>query len=291
VFRLHTKLLDESPSHGVDRRGCGARVANTLPMIGLFVALWLGAATASAQVWTVPSDLSLGAKYRLVFVTEGKRYGTGRQLPDGSWEDGSNIQLYNDFVTAQAASSAILPLLATEWKAIASTATKSARDNTSTNFTDSNPGLPVYKLVIKDGKYTGERIADSYKDLWDGAIAYPISVTQNFATVPDGFTVWTGTLSNGLSATNAALGQLPISSGLKGQTKVGSAEQTNYKWIAEVDQNNEVDRRFYAISGELTAIPEPSTLGLGFALAVAGAAWSVRRRNRKAEPSADTASL
>lgn len=294
MFRLHTKLLYESLSHRVERRGCGAWVANGLALIGLIVALWLGSASAFAQVWTVPSDLSPGAKYRLVFVTAAQRYATGRQLPDDSWEDGSDIKLYNDFVTTQAASSAILSLLATEWKAIASTATISARENTSTHFTDSAPGLPVYKVVIKDGKYTGEKIANSYKDLWDGAIASPISVTQNFETVTDGFGVWTGTGADGYAYVDGLNIQRPLGS-TTGDARHGYADHdepnviTAKSWVSAVTQNTNVDRHFYAMSGELTAVPEPGSLALGFALALAGVAWSARRRNSKAEPSADTA--
>ena len=67
-------------------------------VIGLIVALWLGSATVSAQVVTVPPDLIPRAQYRLVFVTSAK------QFPDSS-----TIADYNSFVTIRRTKTMLSP--------------------------------------------------------------------------------------------------------------------------------------------------------------------------------------
>jgi hypothetical protein len=249
-------------------------------LIGLIVALWLGSATASAQVWTVPPGLNPGDKYRLVFVTDGNYRALSKHISD-----------YNTFVTDQAnEANSVVKGLGITWRALASTESESAKKNT---FTDNGLGVPIYTL-------SGIRVADNYSTvydqvndvfgLWGGTLRSPINVTQSLNSIQSGVVVSTGTEPDGSSALNHWLGVDPIYP-YKGQVRIGYANKTDSQWISHIDQNTDEYRRFYALSGELTAVPEPSTLGLGFALALAGAAWSIRRGNRKAEPSADTASF
>jgi hypothetical protein len=255
-------------------------------MIGLIVGLWTGSTTVWAQVWTVPSDLSPGAKYRVVFVTGKYIDEDGQQQLGTIFATSDKIADYNALVTKVAGTSSILRSFSTTWKAIASTGTVSARDNTSTNFTEAAPGLPVYMLFFDDltGAYTGKKVAGSYKDLWDGAIAAPINVTQSFATLTaaDGSGVWTGTTTSGFSDGSQALGA-------SSQVRIGESNQSDANWIYNLAKVSTESRHLYAMSGELSAIPEPSGLALGFALAVAGAAWSTRYRKRKSAESTNPA--
>lgn len=274
MFRLHTKLLDTTP-HRVVQRRCGARVTNTLAMIGLIGALWLGSATTFAQVWTMPPGLNPGDKFRLVFVTNGTAQAVS-----------SDIATYNTFVTSQASLNPHLSVLATTWTAIASTTSVNARTNTSTDPAVNGTGVPLFKFLYENGGYTSVKIADNYSDLWDGSIDSQLKMNQYGTELlsADGFSVWTGTTVAGAADETRAIGG-------SSQVRIGWVNESGPKWIYDIDQNNDSYRHFYAISGELTAVPEPGSLALSFALALAGAAWSARRRNRKAEPSASTASF
>ena len=82
---------------------------------------------SSAAPITVPTDLNVGDQYRLAFVTSTTRNATSFTLSD-----------YNDFVTEAAESVTELLALGTTWKAIGSTATVDARDNTGTNPSDAS---------------------------------------------------------------------------------------------------------------------------------------------------------
>lgn len=251
----------------------GNRPANTPALIGLIVALWLGSATVSAQVVTVPTGLNPGDKYRLVFVTDGKRDATSTVM---SGEFG-----YNTFVTTEAATNATLVALGTTWTAIASTKTVNARDNT---LTTGGQGVRIYNL-------SGNLVASNYGDLWDGTITSPINVTQSGVIFAS--SVWTGTNSNGSSAsnTNNELGTTVVpNGGFYPQVRIGWANATNSTWISSTNQNSVAARPLYAMSGELTySVPEPNSLGLGLVLALAGVAWCNRRRKREQERSTNPA--
>ena len=93
-----------------------------LPPVAIAMVLLLGTASQSlAQVTTVPPGLNPGDQYRLAFVTSTTRDATSTDIAD-----------YNTFVLGVANSSAALAALSTTWKAIGSTATADARDNTDT---------------------------------------------------------------------------------------------------------------------------------------------------------------
>jgi hypothetical protein len=77
--------------------------------------------TALAGPITVPTGLNPGDQYRLAFVTSTTR--------DAS---SSNIADYNAFVTAAANSDPLVAALNTGWRAIASTPSTAAEDNTFT---------------------------------------------------------------------------------------------------------------------------------------------------------------
>ena len=48
------------------------------------------------------------------------------------------------------------------WRAVASTPSVDARDNTSTTYTSSNKGLEIHWL-------RGNRVANNYEDFYDGS--------------------------------------------------------------------------------------------------------------------------
>lgn len=254
----------------------GNRTANTPALIGLIVALWLGSATVSAQIWPVPPGLNPGDQYRLVFVTS-----TIYQAVS------SDITHYNSLVATRAAANSDLSGFgpSSSWKAIASTASKSALENTSTG---SISQVKIYRFASSTGtyKYNLEIVADSYSDLWDGTLDLPIRYNE-FGKSDAGTTVWSGTQGNGSGALNQELGTTNHT-----QARIGSASASDDKdkWINNVDQLLANSNRLYAMSGELTySVPEPGSLGLGLVLALAGAAWCNRRRKRNPERSTNPA--
>ena len=157
----------------------------TRAVVALFIVLFAGS-FADAAIILVPTDLAPESQYRLAFVTSGTTNATS-----------SNIAYYNDFVTTQAALQSALSSLSTTWKAVGSTASISARDNTGTS--PGLTGVPIYRL-------DGVRIAANNADLWDGTLLSPLNMTQdsNYLEPPTPIRVYTGSNYSGQGASNSA---------------------------------------------------------------------------------------
>ena len=96
-------------------------------------------------------DWTHGDRLRLMFITSGSRNANS-----------DNIEEYNQFVQEAAANGHTgIQEYGSGFRVLASTVAVDAIDNTGTNWTESNPGLPVYWLK-------GTRVADDYRDLYDG---------------------------------------------------------------------------------------------------------------------------
>ena len=196
-------------------------------------------ATSNAAPVTVPPGLNLGDQYRLAFVTSQTRNGTS-----------SNIADYNTFVTNSANGVPELAALGTTWKAIGSTSTVDARDNTGTN--PLSTGVPIYRL-------DGIRIANNNPDLWDSFLANPISTDQTGATRLT--RPYTGTLASGTHTATSALGRSNV--------EIGDSGYVSLTWIGGIDDSAVFPHSLYGMSGVLTVVtvvPEPSTtflLGIG----------------------------
>ncbi len=208
---------------------------------------------SSAAPITVPSGLNPGEQYRLAFVTSTTRDATS-----------SNIADYNAFVTTAANSEPLLLALGTTWSAIASTPTTDARVTTSTDFgvVTTDASFPIYRL-------DGALVAASNLDLWDGTIGATISLDQSGHTPGVPQAVWTGTSPDGGSNSLHGLGNAAPVLGLDNVT--GS---TWVDWTTTLKANPE---RFFAISGVLTVVPEPSTGVL--AVIACGMIWWWRKRS------------
>ncbi len=210
----------------------------------------LGTGAAQAALVVVPTGLNPGDQYRLVFVTDGTRDATS-----------TNINDYNTFVTNEVTGSALATQLTTAgftpsaitWKAIGSTDSVAARDNTGTN--PSSTGVPIYLI-------DGNRVANNNADLWDGSILTGIDRTPQESV--GFFFVWSGTSDDGtVSAWGGALGSNVATVGVAIAGVLGSG------WISESGKSGSEEYRFYGISTVLTVptpavtVPEPSSL-LGF---------------------------
>ena len=205
----------------------------------LVAVLVLGAGISQAASIRLPDGLSPGDKYRIAFVTEGSRNA-----------ESSKISVYNSFADSQAnLPGSLTARLGTTWTVIASTQLVNAKANSSTDDTVSfgDDGVPIY---LVDGMTI---VAEHYDDLWDGTLGAPLQIDQ-FGVKNPGL-VWTGSFSDGEAREFTELGALF-------STLVGGSSQTEADWmtsdLADIGENHQL----YAISAELTAVPEPSAFVL-----------------------------
>jgi hypothetical protein len=214
--------------------------------------LVLASSSVASAGLLVPPGVLPGQQYRLAFVTSGTTNATS-----------ADIATYNNFVTAQAG---LVPgLNETTWKAIGSTSTVSARDNTGTNPTNVNhTSVPIYSL-------NGSQIATGNADLWDFNILNTISVDQTLVT-RTGF-VWTGSFSNG-----TASGPFPLGSTNNFANAGQLGTLTVHQWVNWGGQSATQQNHMYALSGVITAVPEPSSLLLVGLVGLGTCGWSRRRK-------------
>jgi hypothetical protein len=220
-------------------------------LAGLLAVSLAAAASARAEVVTLPTDLLLGDRYYLAFVTSGTISGTSANVAD-----------YNAFVQAQANANGLGTIFgrAVTWKALVSTTSV----NAITNLGIGN--FPIYRL-------DDVKLATGSTDLWDGTLAVPLSVDQFGTVLPSG-AVWTGSQTNGTPYPGYELGTgTPIFGGL------GSAGNP---WLVSGAGASSNTYRIYAFSGEMIAVPEPSSISIAVT-GVALTAWTLgRRRPRRA---------
>ena len=211
---------------------------------------------SQAAVITMPSGLSHGDQYRIVFVTSTTIQATS-----------SDISTYNAHVTAAAALNPDLAVIegtveqTTTWTAIGSTDSVNARDNTST--TGAGTGIGIYLL-------NDTAIATSYTDLWDGTIANLFNVDEQGDSGPYANSqVWTGT--NGDGSTGAD--PLGTATPEFGKTNL-TGTNTWINRLSGASWPNTDTYHLFAISGILT-VPEPSSTAL---LGLGGLALMLRRK-------------
>ena len=162
--------------------------------------------TVAADWALIPSGISAGEKFRLLFVTSTQR--------DASATD---IATYNTFVQNRAAAGhTAIRSHSAEFRVVASTSSVDARDNSATTGT----GVPIYWL----GGSNSNKVADNYADFYDGNWDSYVNTNENGADTGNGSgagnaTVWTGSNNNGtrhssnpLGATNVQYGQLFLGS-------------------------------------------------------------------------------
>ncbi len=222
-------------------------------------AVGVTATSALSVPITVPS-LAVGSQYRLAFVTSTTRNALSTEIKD-----------YNKFVDGVAEAVPELAELYQDWRAIGSTATVSARDNTSTDPSPAGPnGVPIF--LLNDTK-----LVDDYDDLWDDSIDIDFDRNENGDAVSQTL-VWTGTRRTGLGFSNRELGssitQVGLTSGLF----------SPFDWVqfSFRDPAMKLEFPLYAISEILTvaaipAIPEPAPLSL-LVLGLIGLAVTRRKR-------------
>ena len=145
----------------------------------------------------IPAGLGYGDRFRLLFVTSTKRNATSTDIAD-----------YNAFVqTRAAAGHTEITAFASGFRAVASTATVDARDNSHSNTAVDGVGVPIYWLG-------GAKVADNYADFYDGDWDSRAVVDESGNTVdidnsgnptyPNG--IWTGSYISGTGRSGHQLG-------------------------------------------------------------------------------------
>ncbi len=174
---------DSLPSAAARRLRRG--LSSALLCVPLLALLATGAAaqTMVPDDWPLkPSGLSAGDQFRLMFITSTTRDSAS-----------SNIADYNSFVqTRAAAGHTAIQSYSAQFRALGSTATVDARDNTSTTGT----GVPIYWLG-------GAKVANNYADFYDGSWGSTAGRHESGGTVSIlNNRVWTGSESNGTKDSN-----------------------------------------------------------------------------------------
>ncbi len=208
-------------------------------------------------------------KYRLIFVTSGSTNGFSDQAA-----------IYDGFINQQVAGTMLDTGFNYGWQAVMSTA---SGDRIAKNIISG--GDPIYNTA-------GLKVANSGSAMLAANPAATVSLLnaigydQNGTTASEGY-VWTGSSSTGDPAiTGADLRVGSKASGsAPGTTRLGASNATDETWLsfAQVPQNIGIPfvARVYAVSGVLTAVPEPSTIALWSicAGAVGLVAWRKRRKS------------
>ena len=147
------------------------------------------AQTVAADFALKPAGVGGGGSFRLLFVTTA-----------GTPANSSDISFYNTHVSTSAAGghSAIQPF-SSEFRALISTDTIHARDNTATNrVTSSNTNAPIYWLG------SGTQVADGYATFYDGEWDSQVGTNQIGGTItfpnPAAPVIWTGSEDDGTAA-------------------------------------------------------------------------------------------
>ena len=100
----------------------------------------------------IPSGLSTGDQFRLLFLSSTRRNGASANITD-----------YNTFVQGRAAAGhADIRAYSDGFKAVGCTQAVDGRDNTGTAYTSTDKGVPIYWL-------DGAKVADDYEDFYDGS--------------------------------------------------------------------------------------------------------------------------
>ena len=207
--------------------------------------------TATPRAWdapeaqTIPADSPLiprrhgyaqvgpGESFRVLFITSDERHAMS-----------AHIDHYNHFVTQAAARNPDLENSAGdhfggEFRALISTATTDARDNTATTGT----GVPIFYLG-------GGKLANDYADFYDGSWQTPSCGRNESGDHMCYGTVWTGSLANGTR------GQYAGQVGWPGVYVTYASVPRDTGTLEEGASNIEAPRPLYALSPVLTVADE-----------------------------------
>jgi hypothetical protein len=207
--------------------------------------------TASATLIESIAALEEDAMYRVLFVTSGLTTAIS-----------TDIEYYNTFVSNAAAAGSVTGSLELTWKALGSTESKDAKDNTGITYGENS----LITMFNTSGQIV---VSPGSDDLWSRRHINPISYDEYGRYAP-GF-VWTGTNYNGNMHSYGELGDSYPVTGLNVESR----------WLDEAQESSESYLRLYAASSvvvkTLTDVPEPGTVIL-LSLGLAGLSFARYRK-------------
>jgi hypothetical protein len=247
----------------------------TVILIGFVSTLILFSTSPAGAAWLPapyqPDGLNLGDKYHLVFVMSSKNSIDGTS---------SSQAVYDARVQADADAFGIGSTAGVLWFAMVSTPDSEARQQPPApyaaggfNGNGIGPNTPVYNMSLEE--LADDRlVATGFADLWNGSIGHTIGFEADGNNNIGQAVVWTGSDSNGNNAANGSHMGTAF-------PRTGYVLTTSAGWISDDNSlpNTEL-RRLYAISEELTVVPEPSSLVLAALSVIGFALVAVLRRGR-----------
>lgn len=242
---------------------------NGLAKICIFALLAVSQPTFAAMI--LP-NVPHGTQYQIIFVTDGKTNATSNQ-----------ISYYNDFATAEALRNPLLPQA--EWHAVVSTFDR--HEDGSTTIVTAAENAPLLNLPIYDTQ--GNLVAAAGVNLYDGNLhGPPLNTASNILSAPRfsqfGSTVanhynprpdlwphpqltavWTGGVDqdwhlNGNDMPSYGFGLSEASMILDGLWLGGKWWLLLMPSLPKINTSEEYP--IYALSGAITAVPEPNTVVL-----------------------------
>ncbi|RLA03523.1 MAG: hypothetical protein DRQ45_02715 [Gammaproteobacteria bacterium] len=214
-------------------------------------------ATAVQASLIVPSGLSTGDKYHVIFVSSTTRDATSVNIAD-----------YDAHVQAAADAAGIGATI--NWRALGSTATVDAIDHLIPLFSDTNT-VPIYNQ-------NGLLVAPSLVDMFDGSgtLSAPVQYDESGNLLSTN--VWTGTGTTGTASGTNYLG----GGGGAGTQFVIFGNSWIYlsqTWVINAGGNFENSFSLYAVSQEFTvdAVPVPAAVWL-FGSGLLGLIGMARRK-------------
>ena len=205
-------------------------------------ALQSGVTVVPADWSLIPSGLSHGDEFRLLFVSS-----TGRNASSDS------IATYNTWIQNRAAAGHTdIQDYSSTFTAVGSTAAVDARDNTHTTYTSSDKGVPIYWL-------NGNKVADHYEDFYDEDWDEEANRKDEDGTASSDVTIRTGSdhdgTEKGSGSSSTALGKSPSTVGFPNSSTSGFGPLSSTGTSAEGTHIP-----FYGLSGVFRVAPPPPTV-------------------------------
>lgn len=161
----------------------------------------------------------------------------------------SDIEDYNSFVDGVAnAVGSLVRGLGTEWRAIASTSSVEAPENT--HMHPHQPWDPQWDIACPIYNLSGELVTSNYNEIWDGTLDTFIN-TDEQGNVHTDAPVWTGTESSGFASFYYHLGSEAK------YAATGRTNRTNSFWIMDDETHISENNQMYAVSAPIQAAPVP----------------------------------
>ncbi len=239
-------LDDDGLSYNAFAGGTWLRISNAPHMIEVKGSVSTDTEITVPAGWSlIPSGLTAGDKFRLLFLTNTGHSPTSTDIAD-----------YNTYVQAQAAGGhADIQDYSSWFRVVGSTADTDARDNTET--TSSDTAAAIYWL-------NGAKAADGYGDFYDGSWDDEANPRDRAGATATPGRVWTGSAGAGTEAFHTNSASLAL--GGAGSVRVGELNNSaaGFGPVSTVEfYSKNTSLPYYALSGVLVVGEAVNNLATG----------------------------